>query len=387
MAVITRTFTGPQNIRDLGVVYNPLTISGVPDYATITKMTVTLNMTHPSTGHLHVALSDPDGNIVTLSSLLGGEGDNFTNTVFDDSATFSITSASPPFTGAFKSEFPLSSLYPGTINGDWGVTVHDFFTGSVGTFNSWSISITYPEAPTKVALNGALSSITEGVTTSARIKVADIAVTDDGEGANALSVTGADSAFFEIVDGVLYLKAGTVLDFEKKASYAVAVQANDPAVGGPVDAISPVHTIYVGNLTTETLTGTPLADTLIGSSDIDSIFGLAGADTLNGGANHDLLVGGPGPDTMTGGPGEDKFDFDLKTDFRKEARHVRSDHRLRTGDRWDRSFRHRREERSRDPGVQVHRDQGVSRQARRASLRQGGPAGYLQRHYRYHRGH
>jgi hypothetical protein len=38
-----------------------------------------------------------------------------------------------------------------------------------------------------------------------------------------LSGRNSDAAFFEIAGSALYLKAGTVLDYESKTSYAVAV--------------------------------------------------------------------------------------------------------------------------------------------------------------------
>ncbi len=55
------------------------------------------------------------------------------------------------------------------------------------------------------------------------IKVADINVTDDALGTEALSLTGADAASFEIVGSSLYLKAGVTLNYEAKASYNVTV--------------------------------------------------------------------------------------------------------------------------------------------------------------------
>ena len=60
------------------------------------------------------------------------------------------------------------------------------------------------------------------------MKVADITMTDDGEGNNSLTLSGADAALFEIFDGDLYLKAGTVLDFEgDNTTLDVTVEVND----------------------------------------------------------------------------------------------------------------------------------------------------------------
>jgi hypothetical protein len=56
--------------------------------------------------------------------------------------------------------------------------------------------------PTAVALTGTIvSSLAEDTVTTNSVKIADIAVTDDGQGTYALGVSGADASFFEIVDG------------------------------------------------------------------------------------------------------------------------------------------------------------------------------------------
>ena len=68
------------------------------------------------------------------------------------------------------------------------------------------------------------------------MKVADIAITDDGEGTNKLTLSGDDAALFEIFDGDLYLKAGTVLDYEGgNTKLDVTVKVDDPAVVGTPD--------------------------------------------------------------------------------------------------------------------------------------------------------
>ena len=91
-------------------------------------------------------------------------------------------------------------------------------------------------APTLVALNNAVPALEENLNTGSPVKVADIVVTDDGLGINQLSLTGADAASFEIIGSALYLKAGVVLDYEVKTSYAVTVRVDDATVGATPDA-------------------------------------------------------------------------------------------------------------------------------------------------------
>jgi len=90
------------------------------------------------------------------------------------------------------------------------------------------------DAP-RVGLTAGVADLGENTDTPNRIKVADIVVSDDALGSNLLSLAGTDSALFEIIGNALYLKAGTVLDFEVQDALTVAVRVDDPSVGGSPD--------------------------------------------------------------------------------------------------------------------------------------------------------
>ncbi|MFN0019554.1 MAG: lamin tail domain-containing protein [Pirellulaceae bacterium] len=107
------------------------------------------------------------------------------------------------------------------------------------------------QAPTAIALNNVITSIVENTTTVTPIKVADIVVTDDGLGANNLTVGGTDAAFFEIIGSGLYIKAGTVLDYETKITYSITVSVDDPTLGGNPDATTS-YTLTVTDIVNET---------------------------------------------------------------------------------------------------------------------------------------
>jgi hypothetical protein len=94
------------------------------------------------------------------------------------------------------------------------------------------------QAPTALTLNNAVTAIPENTSTAAPIRLADIIVTDDGLGANHLTVTGVDAAFFQIIGTALYLRAGTALNATTKPSYSVTVNVDDPAVGTTPDAFA-----------------------------------------------------------------------------------------------------------------------------------------------------
>lgn len=105
-------------------------------------------------------------------------------------------------------------------------------------------------APTSVTLVNAAESILENTGTAERIKVADVAIADDGQGVNALSLTGPDAAYFEVDATGLYLKAGTTIDYEAKQSYAVTVNVDDSSIGNTPDA-SADYVLQVGNVVNE----------------------------------------------------------------------------------------------------------------------------------------
>ena len=90
------------------------------------------------------------------------------------------------------------------------------------------------EAPTALSFANTVTAIDENVTVGTGIKVADVVVTDDALGSETLTLSGADSAFFELRGSELYF-IGASPDFETKASYAVTVEADDPTVGGAID--------------------------------------------------------------------------------------------------------------------------------------------------------
>ena len=110
---------------------------------------------------------------------------------------------------------------------------------------SYAPSAVPNQAPTAITLSNQVSSIIENTSTATRLKVADVNVADDGLGNNNLTVTGPDAASFEVDANGLYIKAGTVLDFETKTSYSVSVVVDDPAVGASPDATSAAFNLAV----------------------------------------------------------------------------------------------------------------------------------------------
>ncbi|RYE19963.1 MAG: hypothetical protein EOP51_18840, partial [Sphingobacteriales bacterium] len=147
-------------------------VSGIPLGATITRVAVTLNIDHPYAGDLLLNLKGPNGNVLNLVKELGGNGNNFTNTVLSSNAASNISTASgAPFTNTYLPHAQLgvsgSQLVPsntsntGTFgglygatslsaNGNWTISARDiedhgffFFPEAGNTFQNWTLRIEY----------------------------------------------------------------------------------------------------------------------------------------------------------------------------------------------------------------------------------------------------
>ena len=188
-----------------------------------------------TTAVVQIAATDADGDAVT-ATISGGA----------DAARFSLSaSGALSFNAAPNFEAPADAGADNTYN----VTIRASDVHGNTTDQALAVKVTdVNEAPTAIALSGTTASIAENTSTAARTKVADIAVTDDAlTSGNAITLTGADAANFEVVGGALYLKAGVTLNFEAKASYSVTVNVADSSVAGSA-ASSVNYTLAVGNV-------------------------------------------------------------------------------------------------------------------------------------------
>ena len=157
----------------------------------------------------------------------------------------------------------------------------------------------YNHAPTDVSLTNVTASLNENLNTASAIPLADIVVTDDGQGTNSFALSGPDAAVFEVVGSQLRLKAGTVLNFEAKSSYSVVVNVDDSTVGTSPD-VSVAYTLTVNDVNeaptvvvlqnvvaslpenTSTATVTKVADILVTDDALGTnVLSLSGADAAS----------------------------------------------------------------------------------------------------------
>jgi hypothetical protein len=78
-----------------------------------------------------------------LSAYHGSSGDNYTNTVFDDSSTVLISSGSAPFTGTFKPDNTQGVFNGQNLHGNWVLKVNDNAGGDTGRVENYCLLMQY----------------------------------------------------------------------------------------------------------------------------------------------------------------------------------------------------------------------------------------------------
>jgi subtilisin-like proprotein convertase family protein len=140
---LNKTHCRQQNIIILDNATNYDTL-GVNTAGLITDVNITIGaLTHAKTGDIEFSVKSPQGTEVVLASRRGGTGDNFINTVFNDSASNPISSGTAPFTGSFRPESPLSVFNGQNSFGNWIFRVNDNTASDTGRVMNYCITIYY----------------------------------------------------------------------------------------------------------------------------------------------------------------------------------------------------------------------------------------------------
>jgi hypothetical protein len=201
-------------------------------------LTVT-NVNEAPTG---LALANPVTTLLETANTVGGVkvadiaitddalGDETLTITGSDAASFELRDG----TGG-KELFFIGTALNAVTKPSYSVSVSAIdstIIGSTPLTQSFTLSITDVNSPpTGLVLQNAVNAINENASTATALKVADLAFTDDGTGTNTIAISGADAAKFDLVGNAIFLKAGTVLDFETQPSYAVTVTVDDATLG------------------------------------------------------------------------------------------------------------------------------------------------------------
>lgn len=119
-------------------------VINIPVSQTITDVNVNVNVTHEWIRDLVSRVVHPDGTVVILGNRICNDQDGYNITFNDGSPAISCTA--PITSGTFNPNQPLSGLNSKTTNGNWSLTMNDYFQGDIGTLNSWSVEVCYIQA-------------------------------------------------------------------------------------------------------------------------------------------------------------------------------------------------------------------------------------------------
>jgi Ca2+-binding RTX toxin-like protein len=174
-------------------------------------------------------------------------GSNALSLTGADASSFEIRGSELYYIGS-SPNFETKSAYSVTVlAGDNSVA------GSTPVSQNFSLAVSdVNEAPTAVTLANTVTTLAENSEIGTGIKVADIAITDDALGSNALSLTGADASSFEIRGSELYY-IGSSPNFETKSSYSVDVVATDAALNASVSQSFSLSVSDVNEVPTDTM--------------------------------------------------------------------------------------------------------------------------------------
>jgi subtilisin-like proprotein convertase family protein len=129
----------------------------VPDHLTICDVDVRISLTHTKAFDLRIFLQSPAGRRICLNTYNPFseyfEGENYTQTVFDDEAEIPINQSQPPFTGRFRPREPyrLAAFDGEDCFGPWRLQIFDAYYMDTGSLNSFELIITRPIVPPTVA--------------------------------------------------------------------------------------------------------------------------------------------------------------------------------------------------------------------------------------------
>lgn len=249
----------------------------------------------------------PAGTVIGTLSVDGGTGNETFTYMLADGLSDRFEIRLSPITGVHELVVKTagSSLFDYETTGLQEFSISISATGSKGTAvadAAFTISVTDNTAPTALALLNA--SVAEHATDGTEIGAFSVTDPDAGE-TFTFALTDDAGGRFDIVDGKLVVKDGSLLDFLTASSHQITVEVTD----ADANTYSTTLTINVSDAF-DFRNGTSKNDRLVGGAGADMIKGFSGNDKLYGMAGDDVLNGGAGKDILYGGAGRDTFVFD-----------------------------------------------------------------------------
>ena len=211
----SKTITGSNPAVNLAVTDFNTTTSGLTvtdtGYA-VTDINVKFNITHAYDNDVEIHLVHGATDVL-LAKAVGGLGQNFTNTVLDDEASSSITTANAPFTGTYKAQSVLSAFDNMDATGLWELKVKDNDLLSTGQLNAWSFTIAGAAQELNTLVSIEEASLTGG-TGDNKLDASAFTgnVSLDGKAGNDTLIGGAGNDSLNGGDGANALDGGAGID-------------------------------------------------------------------------------------------------------------------------------------------------------------------------------
>lgn len=342
---IVQSLDVPKAIPDAGSVSSTLTVSGFT--GTLTDLNAKLNISHTFDSDLTVTLKSPAGTMVTLFSGVGGSGDNFTDTTFDDDFFFNpIGSGIAPFSSTYAPSSPLSAFNGEDPNGVWTLTVSDAALIDTGTLNSWSLDL--KPAPSndspgqakaltagkfgkgKINATGEVDFWSSPVASSTDVVFSYVdtqhSTLNKDSKLTMLANDGTTSVASDDNSGPPGIDRATLasmMDIFAQGGVDLDALSNSFLTGVKIFLMDRNDRADLSALNTSVFVDAGTGDDyVIGGGGDDEILLGDGSDTAIGGPGKDKIRGGIGDDSITGGPGDDDLDggdgsdtFIVSTDF------------------------------------------------------------------------
>ncbi len=298
----------PVAITDKDTVTSDAVVSGLSE--DIADVNVTLDITHTYDGDLVLTLISPIGTRVELADGIGGSGNDFDGTTFDDEAGQDIGDGTAPFGGTYRPGGSLSDFDGESANGTWQLEIVDEVNGDEGTLNSWSLTIVTGEPTTTTVFDGTylFTDLPAGTYTVAESDISGWEQKYPAGGTHSVTLAegevvedvdfGNDLAEPPVVTAVVLNGDRTVSDIEPSGTGVQTVEVTfSEDVNFTSGDVTVQEVTFSGNTETlgDVLTPTSITgsgtDTMTITFDIASVVDTWVKVTLDGGATIEDLAG------------------------------------------------------------------------------------------------
>ena len=174
------TYVNTNSVPINNVALSTSTIN-ITDILTISKVKVSLNISHTWIQDLDITLVSPNNTSIVLFNNNCTSEDGL-DVTFDDDASSSIICGTTIVSGIFTPTNPLLGFNGEISSGNWNLEVYDGYDGDIGTINSWSIEI----CQTQTTINSTFtnSPLTVGTNSTYVLKQAETEASSAGSTAS-----------------------------------------------------------------------------------------------------------------------------------------------------------------------------------------------------------